>query len=377
MFFLQDVYRRPGSRSLDDILGVEIGGPGGTRQGEVGHAPVDYRKFKELIRRMLDYDANTRIKPYDALQHSFFRRENSSTSSVSLPSQSDSTSNHRGPHEVALPTQETLTNGGLADKPHHRHHHSFHRHPVVSHSDSIACEIAPQIHLPTSQYSSELFHTTRPPVMHQKTYPEFNHARLQPPIIQDPLMGRTNIPMPLPPGSVTHGHFQTLEGSSVTLTPLSPPQAPPEGLHPPLEVPYAHHSSSYNRGYPHSLQLQGVPPVLSTGKNYGHSFPFNAQNGTVPQTFFGTNHLFSEGASEPFHFKFAAPTTGPGMTHIGVGGNPFNFQHQPSQSANGHEASPSLRTKSDRKRHTHQLSTNQNSGGESHDSPMMGVVVQQ
>lgn len=34
----------------------------------------DYLKFKDLIIRMLDYDPKTRITPYHALQHSFFKR---------------------------------------------------------------------------------------------------------------------------------------------------------------------------------------------------------------------------------------------------------------------------------------------------------------
>lgn len=31
-------------------------------------------KFKDLILRMLDYDPKTRIQPYYALQHSFFKK---------------------------------------------------------------------------------------------------------------------------------------------------------------------------------------------------------------------------------------------------------------------------------------------------------------
>jgi len=62
------------SRRLHDILGVDCGGPGGRRRGEAGHSEHDYLKFKDLIQRMLDYDATTRITPYYALQHSFFRR---------------------------------------------------------------------------------------------------------------------------------------------------------------------------------------------------------------------------------------------------------------------------------------------------------------
>lgn len=76
---VQDHHRRPGSRSLNDILGVNIGGPSALRRGEAGHSPAEYLKFKDLISRMLDYDADTRIKPLEALQHPFFRKEGSPT----------------------------------------------------------------------------------------------------------------------------------------------------------------------------------------------------------------------------------------------------------------------------------------------------------
>ena len=62
----KDVYRRPGSRSLDDILGVETGGPGEICKGEPRHTPEVCRKFKSLILQMLDYDPETRVKPYKA-----------------------------------------------------------------------------------------------------------------------------------------------------------------------------------------------------------------------------------------------------------------------------------------------------------------------
>ena len=71
-YFLQ--YKPPGSRRLHDILGVETGGPGGRRAGETGHSLNDYLKFKDLIQRMLDFDPKTRITPYYALQHNFFKR---------------------------------------------------------------------------------------------------------------------------------------------------------------------------------------------------------------------------------------------------------------------------------------------------------------
>ncbi|KAF0296529.1 Serine/threonine-protein kinase minibrain [Amphibalanus amphitrite] len=67
-------YRAPGTRKLHDILGVETGGPGERRLGEVGHGAADYLKFKDLILKMLDYDPKTRITPYYAQQHNFFKR---------------------------------------------------------------------------------------------------------------------------------------------------------------------------------------------------------------------------------------------------------------------------------------------------------------
>ena len=69
-----DKYRAPGTRKLHDILGVETGGPGERRLGEVGHSAADYLKFKDLILKMLDYDPKTRITPYYAQQHNFFKR---------------------------------------------------------------------------------------------------------------------------------------------------------------------------------------------------------------------------------------------------------------------------------------------------------------
>ncbi|VEN63218.1 unnamed protein product, partial [Callosobruchus maculatus] len=82
-------YKLPAMRRLHDILGVETGGPGGRRSGEAGHSMSDYLKFKDLILRMLDYDPKTRITPYYALQHNFFKRtSDESTNTASSTSSS-------------------------------------------------------------------------------------------------------------------------------------------------------------------------------------------------------------------------------------------------------------------------------------------------
>ena len=67
-------YRLPNSRKMHDIIGVETGGPGGRRLGEPGHSIQDYLKFQDLILRMLDFDPKSRVTPYYALQHNFFKR---------------------------------------------------------------------------------------------------------------------------------------------------------------------------------------------------------------------------------------------------------------------------------------------------------------
>lgn len=82
-------YKSPATRRLHDILGVETGGPGGRRLNEPGHSVQDYLRFKDLILRMLDYDPKTRITPYYALQHNFFKRtSDESTTTIGSNAQS-------------------------------------------------------------------------------------------------------------------------------------------------------------------------------------------------------------------------------------------------------------------------------------------------
>ncbi|VDN08466.1 unnamed protein product [Thelazia callipaeda] len=68
-------YRSPGSRKLTDIIGVNTGGPGSRRLGEIGHTPEEYAKFKDLVERMLTFDPRERIEPLAAVKHPFFSRK--------------------------------------------------------------------------------------------------------------------------------------------------------------------------------------------------------------------------------------------------------------------------------------------------------------
>ena len=87
------------------MIGAETGGPGGRRAGEPGHTVADYLKFKDLIHRMLDFDPKTRITPYYALQHNFFKK---TTDESTNTSNSTSTSPAMEQHNVGSPTGERL-----------------------------------------------------------------------------------------------------------------------------------------------------------------------------------------------------------------------------------------------------------------------------
>ncbi|XP_057302495.1 dual specificity tyrosine-phosphorylation-regulated kinase 1A-like [Hydractinia symbiolongicarpus] len=110
-------YSGAGSRKLHSILGCDTGGPEGRRKNETGHTPHDYEKLKDLVLRMLDYDARTRITPYQALQHVFFKRAsedntgatNSSSSSPGLQKSEKELSTESSPHSHQRTNPASIT----------------------------------------------------------------------------------------------------------------------------------------------------------------------------------------------------------------------------------------------------------------------------
>lgn len=83
------MYRPPGSRSLNDIVGINTGGPQGRRMGEPGHGYEDYSVFVDLIFKMLTYDPHQRITPSNACRHPFLAKQ-SSEDSQRIPHNSSS-----------------------------------------------------------------------------------------------------------------------------------------------------------------------------------------------------------------------------------------------------------------------------------------------
>ena len=95
-------------------MGVDTGGPGGIRLGDAGHTTTDYNKFKDLILRMLNYDPQVRIKPYDALQHPFFRRSDGAARHHSSSTTNGITSSTAVANSTAVSIGRGSTDGVLS-----------------------------------------------------------------------------------------------------------------------------------------------------------------------------------------------------------------------------------------------------------------------
>ncbi|WAR04111.1 DYR1A-like protein [Mya arenaria] len=131
-------YKHTGTRKLHDVIGAETGGPGGRRAGEPGHTVADYLKFKDLILRMLDYDPKTRITPYYALQHNFFKK---TTDESTNTSNSTSTSPAMEQHNVASPTVGSSSSGRARSDPTHQHQSHLHVHSHSAHQGSLGAPV--------------------------------------------------------------------------------------------------------------------------------------------------------------------------------------------------------------------------------------------
>ncbi|XP_033759224.1 dual specificity tyrosine-phosphorylation-regulated kinase 1B-like isoform X2 [Pecten maximus] len=122
-------YKQPGSRKLHEVIGAETGGPGGRRAGEPGHNVADYLKFKDLILRMLEFEPKTRITPYYALQHNFFKK--TTDESTNTPNSASNSPAMEQQH-VSSPTGSS-TSGRARSDPTHQHHSQLHSHSHSAH----------------------------------------------------------------------------------------------------------------------------------------------------------------------------------------------------------------------------------------------------
>uniref|UniRef100_A0A6Q2X9E0 dual-specificity kinase n=1 Tax=Esox lucius TaxID=8010 RepID=A0A6Q2X9E0_ESOLU len=128
-------YKPPATRRLHEILGVETGGPGGRRAGEQGHAPCDYLKFKDLILRMLDYDPKTRITPFYALQHNFFKKTTDEGTNTSSSTSTSPAMDHS--HSTSTTSSVSSSGGSSGSSNDNRNYRYSNRYynSAVTHSD--------------------------------------------------------------------------------------------------------------------------------------------------------------------------------------------------------------------------------------------------
>ncbi|XP_039626620.1 dual specificity tyrosine-phosphorylation-regulated kinase 1B isoform X1 [Polypterus senegalus] len=128
-------YKLPATRRLHEILGVETGGPGGRRAGEQGHAPCDYLKFKDLILRMLDYDPKTRITPFYALQHNFFKKTTDEGTNTSSSTSTSPAMDHS--HSTSTTSSVSSSGGSSGSSNDNRNYRYSNRYynSAVTHTD--------------------------------------------------------------------------------------------------------------------------------------------------------------------------------------------------------------------------------------------------
>ncbi|XP_077577935.1 dual specificity tyrosine-phosphorylation-regulated kinase 1B isoform X1 [Stigmatopora nigra] len=128
-------YKPPATRRLHEVLGVETGGPGGRRAGEPGHAPCDYLKFKDLILRMLDYDPKSRITPFYALQHNFFKKTTDEGTNTSSSTSTSPAMDHS--HSTSTTSSVSSSGGSSGSSNDNRNYRYSNRYynSGVTHSD--------------------------------------------------------------------------------------------------------------------------------------------------------------------------------------------------------------------------------------------------
>ncbi|XP_011409235.2 PREDICTED: dual specificity tyrosine-phosphorylation-regulated kinase 1A-like [Amphimedon queenslandica] len=332
----KDHHRRPGSRSLYEVLGGDKGGPGGLRKGDSGHTPNDYYKFRDLVLQMLDYDPETRIKPLAALKHPFFRKEarlsqsseNGSQYSSTTPTQTIGlTSSSSQPIDSFVISQEIVAM------------ETNHTHPPPG-----LGELIPGRHIHLQNLS--------PPETHDASLYGGNNGR--------GVVGSS--------GTLGSGTFSN-SGSFGSAMDIGQPQQPvamtmeaSSSLH---QVTGSHRPHSGRKG--------------EGGERKGGPSPnASLHNGGGVQVFYGTNSLFPQSSDSNFSFQMSPSSSSKGRgAHV-----PHHVTEREGVRTRSGAGPNSRNQKSYRHHHHHHRRTHPSEGGASgsHDDQggsMVGVTVHQ
>ena len=235
--------------------------------------PSDYRKFRDLILRMLDYDPDTRIRPLEALQHSFFRREGSG--SISSPSHSQTFSHidhgdiHQGAPAPMVPSQF---------------------HPIHMPVQTVAMTTADMS--TGSQEPVQMVPTDSDVAPHSLASSTQHHA----PVPHSPAVALfqsdSHMSSSLPARGCGYGQMD--------MSPMTNAR-----VHP---IPVSHHES---------LSQAAAGGSSNLGPTNSKGFLTYHPNGSIAQqTFYGSSSLFPESNDTPFSFQFngSSQSTNPFQT---------------------------------------------------------------
>ncbi|XP_033911764.2 dual specificity tyrosine-phosphorylation-regulated kinase 1B-like isoform X2 [Acipenser ruthenus] len=269
-------YKPPATRRLHEILGVETGGPGGRRAGEQGHAPCDYLKFKDLILRMLDYDPKTRITPFYALQHNFFKKTTDEGTNTSSSTSTSPAMDHS--HSTSTTSSVSSSGGSSGSSNDNRNYRYSNRYynSAVTHTDyEMQSPQAP------SQQQMRLWPGGDGPIPNSDSYPQLllhkpaatQQPRHYPSVLVGGGGGGLTIIEPHHPHPIYghHGngrqlqqHRQQQQQQQQQLMPISSPQIPDS-----IELSLAHHH--HHHLAPSSIHHPPTLPPSLDSSQYGSS----------------------------------------------------------------------------------------------------------
>ena len=321
---------------------------------------------------MLDYDSETRIKPLEAIHHSFFRKEGSFLP-PSLPI--DLTHGATGSGTGSQP----FATGSGGSQPFYppvvqTHGTVTSQEPMIISQEIVSLDANHSYH---TRQSSELIsgrhiqmrYSPPPPTVFLPHTNNNNNehtatSSLPPSTRTNPYPIPMNIghPIPLPTHHVSSHHPVVTSGQHHVVT---------SGQHPVVtSSQHAVITSSYspNVGTRYdntSYQTESSPSAKL--------YPIQQNGSTIPPTFYGTNALFNDPNNNQFSFSFSPsqqqqqqqphpPSIQPHPSHHA----PYSTVHRTDQQHGGaynHSIGKSRRTKS------------QTNHVEAGDSPMMGVVL--
>lgn len=101
-------------RALEEIIGVDTGGPHGRRKDDPGHTKEMYTLFADFIRTMLVFDPAKRVSPTEALQHPYLHVNLDATSTAEGAKADAPSSGQEAASEAAQKNEDQSNSSSVA-----------------------------------------------------------------------------------------------------------------------------------------------------------------------------------------------------------------------------------------------------------------------